>query len=450
MKYSYQSALLVSLFVLGLGPSAQAQVQSGTIPEFVPSSPWVIGETGLAEVRGVQGVKLPCMMVNQFDNGFIVRFAGGGNKLSAMAIDFRQPIFRKGGRYGASVYTDAGFTGAVQGTAFNESTLIFNLRDAGDMYGALKSGKLLGVSIGNNDMRFSLSNMGQGLERLESCFGGAPAPSAQSAAAQIQNPGAAPAVEPATDFAQTPTSLAEIQAAAPAAEGRSAGHEVYIKRGQKMPQNVTSNRMGASPAQMGNGPWTAKAGDNLQSVMSGWADKAGVDLQWQASGGGQVAQDFTHNGTFQEAVTALLSENAAASGLQSHYDNGTSPRARSASYVAADPVPLSPASVPNVAPTLPSAPRSDVSANGRWMAPRGGSLQSVLQQWGAQQGVEVLWYANSGYTIKDNINQGGSFESALQTLLQTYENDNNRPVGRLNTDPGTGRKVLVIETDRAL
>ena len=117
MKHPYPSILLVCLAIVGLNfPSvARAQVQPGAIPEFVPSSPWVVGETGLSEVRGIAGLKLPCMMVNQFDNGFIMRLAGGGQNLSAMAVDFRQPIFAKGRRYGAALYTDAGFHATVQG-----------------------------------------------------------------------------------------------------------------------------------------------------------------------------------------------------------------------------------------------------------------------------------------------------------------------------------------------
>lgn len=447
MQLTSRAALLTFLVIFSVNGSANAQSQTGAIPEFIPSSPWVIGEAGMSEARGLPGLKLPCMMVNQYDNGFVVRFAGGGNQLTAMAIDFRQNIFSPGMRYPAALYSDTGFSGRIQGSAFNGSTLVFNLRDAGDVYGALRNARLLGVSMGQNDLRFSLSNFQQGLSNLEACFnGGAPVPAPQ----------------PMPDFTQTPTSLAEIQQAQPMVEGRSAGREVYIKRGQQIAQPAGSHMnvgaamksTGAQPskANMGSamGGWNARAGESLQNVISRWSTTAGVELQWQASnGGGQVAQDFNHNGSFNDAVTALLAENAAASGLNSRYDAGTGPRANAPTYVAdAPPMEIEPR---QSAADPTSAYAQGVSGKGgQYRAPKGGSLQSVLQQWSAQNNVELLWYANGGYPVKDDINQAGSFESALQTILQSYEGDNNRPVARLNTDPETGRKVLVVESDRTL
>ncbi len=449
MKYTSRAALLTLLVIFSASGSAQAQVQPGAIPEFIPSSPWVVGESGLGEVRGLKGVKLPCMMANQFDNGFVVRLAGGGGQLTALAVDFRQNIFAPGQRYPAALYTDNGFRGTVQGSAFNASTLIFNLRDAGDVYGALKASRLLGISMGQNDMRFSMNNVSQGIDNLENCFGGGSA-ATQQAGAPI------PVGQPLPDFSQTPGTLAEIQHG-------DAGREVYIKRGEagthaapaRMNASAAMKSTGAQPskAPMGAamGSWNAKAGENLQQVLSRWSGTAGVELQWQASnGGGQVAQDFNHSGSFNDAVAALLAENAAASGLQGRYDAGAAgPRANGPSYVAdAPPVAMEPRT--SAADPTSAYAQGTGGRGGQWKAPKGGSLQSVLQQWAAQSNVEVLWYATGGYPIKDDINQGGTFESALQTVLQTYENDNNRPVARLNTDPLSGRKVLVVESDRTL
>lgn len=453
----YTSAALLTVFaIFSISGAAHAQAQPGAIPEFIPSSPWVIGESGMGQARGLP-MKLPCMMVNQFDNGFVVRFAGGGGQLTAMAIDFRQNVFAPGMRYPAALYTDNGFGGAVQGSAFNGSTLVFNLRDIGDVYNAMRSARGFGLSMGQNDLRFSLSNFSQGLNNLEGCYGGGAAPSA----AQQQNAAIAPAA-PSYDFNQQPTTLAEIQQGADD-ETNSAGREVYIKRGQTQAQSAgprmnvgaamkSTGEQQPSRAAMGSamGAWNARAGESLQDVIGRWATTAGVDLQWQASnGGGQVAQDFNHNGSFNDAVSALLAENAAASGLKSHYDSGTSPRANPPTYVAdAPPMAMEPRTS-DADPT--SAYAQGVSGKGgQWRAPKGGSLQATLQQWAAQSNVELLWYATGGYKVKNDINQGGTFETALQTILQSYENDNNRPVAHLNTDPQTGRKVLVVESDRTL
>ncbi len=450
MKYTSRAALLSLLVIFSANGSALAQAQTASIPEFIPTSPWIIADTGLQDARGLRGIALPCMMANQYDNGFVVRFAGGGGNLTAMAVDFRQNVFVRGMRYPAALYTDTGFRGTVQGSAFNTSTLIFNLRDAGDVYTALKASRSLGLSMGNNDLRFALTNIAQGLVNLDGCYGGGNA--GAPAAMPTQDASYAP---PAMD---QPTSLADIQESAqrPTAEGRSAGREVYVKRGEKVPQavgpraNVSAGMKstGNKPSAAAMGSWRAQAGEDIKAVVGRWSQTAGVDLQWQSSSNGQVAQNFSHNGSFSDAVSALLAENAAASGLQSRYDDGAAPRANAPTYVAdAPPMEIEPRQS-SADPT--SAYAQGVARGGQWKAPRGGSLQSVLQQWTTQQNVELLWYANGGYTVKNDVNQGGTFESALQTILQSYEGDNNRPVARLNTDPSTGRKVLVIESDRVM
>ena len=66
-----------AVFLLSM-QSAQAQMPGATIPEFLPATPWMIGKTQLAEARGLKNIKLPCVMVAEFNNGFTMRLSGGG------------------------------------------------------------------------------------------------------------------------------------------------------------------------------------------------------------------------------------------------------------------------------------------------------------------------------------------------------------------------------------
>ena len=66
------------------------------IPSFTPVEGWQVTKTSLAQARGLQNVRLPCLMTSEFDNGFIVRLSGGGGNILAMAIDFRQRLFKPG------------------------------------------------------------------------------------------------------------------------------------------------------------------------------------------------------------------------------------------------------------------------------------------------------------------------------------------------------------------
>ena len=152
-------------------------------------------------------------------------------------------------------------------------------------------------------------------------------------------------------------------------------------------------------------------------MLGRWADRAGYDLDWQSARGGKVAQDVSMNGSFEDAVSQLLAENSAATGISGRFDTAQGSRS--------------------------------VGGAAAWKAAPGASLQSVLDQWGAKAGVAVVWQASMNAPVKAPVNEDGNFESAVQSLLDQYSGDSARPVGRLNTDPQTGQKTLYMEMDRS-
>ncbi len=48
--------------------------------------------------------------------------------------------------------------------------------------------------------------------------------------------------------------------------------------------------------------------------------------------------------------------------------------------------------------------------------------------------------------VKKPINVSGSYEEAVQTLLDQYMDDSRRPVGQLNIDPETGARTLLMNS----
>ena len=452
MRLSHSSTLFLVLFLFSaLFPGEAAKAQGAATPQFLPVSPWVVGDTGLSKTRGLKNIKLPCVMVNKFNNGFIVRFSGGERKILAMAIDFRQDVFRQGARYDARLSVDGALRAGAKGSAFSPSTLVFNMRDVRGFYDAIAGGALLGIDVEGNKMAFSLSNIGKGLEELESCYNsgmdreavmeGSPVvniktgPGAQNMApVPVQDPAGAYEAPPAAEmlsaelpsFEAPPESLKEIRAAS------------------AMPR-PGATRMGAGGGRpdAGGKVWRAQAGEDLKAVLSRWAAQAGTQVEWQASRSGNVVADFNQSGSFEEAVAAILAQNAAASGLQGHMQAGAESRALPET---ATPVSVTPA--PRFPPEgMREAPVMDRGA-ARWNAAQGSSLRDVLAQWSKRSDVQLIWNAQHGYAVKTDVSQDGSLEAALAALLEPYSGDLDHPAVQFNTDPSTGRRVLIVETNR--
>lgn len=438
------SSILASAALMALIPlPANAQ----KVPVFHPG-PWEVGSTQLANVRGINPVKLPCIISTEYDNGYTVRFSGGGGALLAMAIDFRQEAFAQGRKYNAMVSVGDGYVKQVTATAFTSSTLIFNLRPLKDFYGNVKSGQPMEIGIEDNAMKFNLNDIGGSFKGLESCYAGGDAAPIKPLISEADAGGkAAPAKVPEVEkiaAAPLPRTFDEIvQKSEPAAPAMAAPMKIAEPKPARVaaalpdaapapapapasaPQPVAITAVptaAPAPAQISRRitetQWTARAGEDIRTVLGRWADRAGYDLDWQSAQDGKVAQDVSMNGSFEDAVSQLLAENSAATGISGRFDTAQGTR-----------------SVGNASAQFKAAP--------------GASLQSVLDQWGAKAGVAVVWETSMNAPVKTPVSDNGNFESAVQSLLDQYSTDSARPVGRLNTDPQTGQKTLYMEMDRS-
>lgn len=428
LKAKVTHSILASAALLILVP-VQAHAQK--VPVFHPGG-WEVGSTQLAGARGLKSMKLPCIISTEYDNGYTVRFSGGGNNLLAMAIDFRQEVFAQGRKYNAMVSIGDSYVKQVNATAFTKSTLIFNLRPMGDFYSALKGGKQMEISIDNNAMKFNLDELAAAYDGLENCYNGGNAapikPMINEASVDAKMPPVAvPPVEKiaAAPMPRTfdeivknsePATAAPMKIATPRAPDAAPAPRTAPVT--PMPERVSRNLEAvATPAPAEAPQWNARAGEDMKIVLSRWAERAGYDLDWQSQQDGKVAQDVALTGSFEEAVSQLLAENSAATGISGRFEtaDGAKP----------------------------------VAGSGGWKAAPGASLQSVLDQWGAKAGVAIVWQTSMNAPVKSAINENGTFETAVQSLLDQYSDDSARPVGRLNVDPQTGQRTLFMEMDRS-
>lgn len=459
-------AVMVMTIVAG---SAFAQVPAARVPQFVPIDTWNVQQTTLSQVRGLDGVKLPCMMAAGYDNGYIVRLSGGGHNMLAMAIDFRQSAFKQGRQYSATVTVDGAYTQPAYATAFSDSVLIFNLRTLSGFYQILHQGSVMELAIEGNVMSFNLGNIAQGIDEMESCFGGepmmAPSPMAPPQAmptpmmhnASMPPPMAPDGSMPTPMMRGAPMPMAKGSMPAPRAPDEQPSSVRWNQKVTPKPAMMGSN---VTPPHQTGMVWEANAGDGIRETLEKWSSVAGVQLDWQAAGNsGFVANDLRVRGSFEDAVQNLMAQNSAAMGIDAHMMGSGAPMAGAPSGYGGYPYPMAspPMSGGASYDLLPGSATMggplveppEVGAPGMWNAPAGSNLQQVLRIWSQQAGVNFSWQSHTGFAVKSAVSANGSYEDALQILMQQYANDRGlRPVVRLNNDPVTGERFLFVESTR--
>lgn len=425
MIFTHRKAysVLAALAVCTMMPMPAFAAQGQDIPVFTPTSAWAVGSTELSNVRSLRSVNLPCVISTEYDNGFVVRFSGGGRQLLAMAIDFRQNVFEPGKKYNAMLSVGDAYSKQVSATGFTASTLIFNLRPLKDFYSVVKGAGDIELDIDGNIMKFTLGQIGESYDDLESCYAGGDAKPVTPMPGAQQNASVQPLKKDDMVAQPLPQSFDEIVQKADAQSGAQERPSQILPRVSRM--------MDESPRMMpmAQAQWSAKAGEDMKAVLSRWSMKAGYDLQWQADQGGKVTQDIQSNGSFEDAVAQLMAQNGAASAYVKTPEGTQKDLGTSAT--------LSPMPIVPVQATVPAL-RSE------WSAKPGASIQQVLDQWGAKAGVAVVWQSYMNIPVRDEVKVSGSFEQAVQSLLDQYADDPERPLAQLNTDPDTGARTLTM------
>lgn len=415
MNKSYRLVLLSVLTLMGAG-QAKAQNQIGKIPQFLPTGGWTVQQTAFSEARGLQGINLPCMMATSYNNGYSLRFSGSNQKILAMAIDFRQDVFVQGRKYPANLSVDDTYNRNVSGTAFSKSVLIFNMREMGGFYSAISDAVKMKLDVEDNPMMFALGGINNALVKLDRCSSGDKQPVMEGALLPL---GKASAPSPMTwEEEVTPVSA-------------------------RVSKDIKKAEIAKAPM------WEAKAGDDMKSTLESWAVRAGVQLDWQANQGGTVADDIRVQGSFEDAVQTLMARNAAALGLDANIKSAPQ-RKSGMTQISSSPQQLIPSRMMGNVSKPVSMMGAGASNNGRWSAPVGTSLQQVLQTWSKEAGVELVWQANQGFAVRLPVNSSGSYEQALQSLLNQYTDEKVRPNAQLNNDPVTGRRTLFVQSSRVL
>lgn len=223
-----------------------------------------------------------------------------------------------------------------------------------------------------------------------------------------------------------------------------------------------------------DGVWAGAKGQNLSDVLEAWGLMSGVNVRVDLDGDYKLQKDVRIEGRFDDAVQELLSQYTG--------DNRPSGTFLGLSSVNSPDSAYAPVPAPVTASAIKSAPKSDwrpsrdrvaslrkapgtntyqmdpipdpkgapktVKSSGAWHALQGTSLRSVLEQWGKESGVMIVWNTDQTFPLQANVKHQGKFEEAVQIVLTQFVGQGVRPAAQLNQDPDTGERALIINTTR--
>ena len=427
-------------FALGMGA---AHAESGA----VPSSAWLVGPASMsaAGAGGVAGI--PCIVTNQFNNGYSFRFSGGGNRLLAVAIDIGQPTLTRGQDYDVEIDVPGEFFQLVSASAHDDRTLLLSLKNMPDVYDALKKARNVAIRVQDGpSAEFVMVGLSEGFKRMESCYngGGDDAPSAPT-----QRDAKAPL--PAGVFEIKSTSGDKIvmpEAPVPAVDAPAPALPP-VTAGAAVPPMAPMGEMGALTPMPGD-PAGGVSGDvvSIENLLDraaddnarAYAEAAGILAK--AKQGADTGKALAAKGIApvpaapvqEETVKEISSGHA----LAASWADPTVKRANPSDIVRGD-----------VATRTAVGAPSGTPSDQRWAAVKGQDLRSTIESWGAQQGLQVIWMADSPYTVQRSVSFQGPLTGALSRLLEQFGGEAERPVGRIYNDPTLNGQVLVVESDRA-
>ncbi len=386
---------------------------------FVPTSGWLVGPASIAAAEEKE-THLPCVMMNQYDNGYVMRFSGGGGKVFALAVDFRQSVFRPGEHYSITMVLPD-FDKTLDALAYNDGTLIINMLDLEGMAEKIGGAESMTLKVGGKALNFSLIGAAEGLQRIDGCYDPAQEPSRKAAAAAAES-----GIQAGMKSLYTTKQEAPAEKAAAALPPRS-------PPSSPSPVSAPSAATQDNSAQDTNaGDQKASGGLSVDSLLKAAADKAA---------GLAPSAGMTSTTPGKEGRVVPPGQQLA--------QNWSSPFSDKERQKQMMPRMITPASTgPSAAVQRgPNSPTAAGTMSRNWQALRGSSLREVLDVWASNENAQLVWMAGHDFDVKDSLSVRGPFESAVLSLLEQYGGDRKKPVGRIYKDQGQNKKILLIELE---
>lgn len=416
MKKTLQSAVFTNIIaitsVVALTLPALAQDAAPAAAEmavYKPSGAWMVGPAGLGDMDGEAPKNLPCVAINKFGNGFTLRLSGGGGQLMAMAIDFHQKAFTPHRKYEIELSVPGAYFQSFAGAAYDQQTLLFGLYKYPDFYKALKGADQLVIKAAGASVGLDMAGLEDGLRRMEACF--------NPTGNQLENYKGNEAV-----------------AIKPAPKKSSSGNPLIAKNSGLTPMLDGDEPLPPVAAPAAAIPAPDRAPDRELSVDAVLNDPA------KQPPANSAAHLIAKANEAEEAARRLSAKNPSRPGQDG--------KAMASGWTDPKVIRPNPSDI-MVTPNNAAPVAKSVNRNMRWRALKGASLQDVLGLWAEGAGVRLIWLPVDSFAVQRSLSQEGPFEPAVQSLLEQFDGQAKRPIGRIYREPGTNDMVLVVQQDSA-
>lgn len=452
----------IILFVLALGLFSATPAHANTV--FVPTSGWLVGPSTL--VSDAEG-GLPCVMMNQFSNGFVMRVSGGDQVVMGFALDVRQNAFTAGKSYDLGIAFDSGFRKVFKAEAYDTATIMAVTQDAPELYNALRDAREMIIGIEGKTLRFVMLGARDGLTRMEECFN----PKGQ--------PRRSPAAHEAAPMPEAPVRAGMKTADAPAPKQDGGVADAYrqllmnggaqqgeadipltaksASQGQTMPPANTAARPQAPKvekpaAPVADKPQAAAPASQETSRLDALFAQAEKSIRTQMPQTGETvaaaAPVAAPAGPKLQPAPAMPTRSFALPGAAQPQAAGQTegqPLMANGLVPIAPRAPKPPRQMQVSAAETTVAPAAPVGAVQSWQALPGQQLREVLENWSNNAGARLVWHAQGDFKMPAGLAAQGTYESAVLSALKQFEGGAGaRPAGQIYNDPQTGQKVLVV------
>ncbi len=372
------------------------------MPRLAPTSGWLVGQAATDDQVNTQGVPLPCVAMNQFENGFTVRLSGGGGRIIAMALDFRQDALGRGERYPVRVSVDRSYAHDFEGSAFDSGTLVIDTSTDSALFSALAHGQIMIIGLGGSVAAFDLKGMPDGLARLETCYRPMPDAGAQQARAMIP--------QPVLPDAGRQDAQQEAPVAAPvgmrsigASEASSA--EVKKESEKAKAESALAPQSVAQDSHMQASPGTKSADSPEGKALPPLKIDAALNLA--ATSVEQVQQKNPEKAATPKQASPVSEPVKAQVKAPEE-----SPEEGPVQNIAV--IPSHPAQAPM---QLSSQASPDSPTVLLWNAQKGEDVRNVLSRWSQKAGVNLVWTSKQSGIVRNDFHREGNFQGAVYALL---------------------------------
>jgi len=158
--------LAASIVALTCALPSPALSQDGPAAYFYPSKKWIV-----EKVDSKNTASLPtCTISNQFNNGFVLQFAGNKEGFTNVNLDVRKATFEKNRRYEVE-YSVPGISRDIIPTkAFKENLLVSDLRKKHDFTQSIRMASVIDIKIQGQDFRLYLTGFDAVMKDYAECI----------------------------------------------------------------------------------------------------------------------------------------------------------------------------------------------------------------------------------------------------------------------------------------